>query len=260
MSAEKVWIYVLRLKSDKYYVGKTTMLDQRLRDHFNGDGPQWTQMYPPINVDFATLSEDPSEENYHTERYMKIHGVENVRGGMYFKVKHDEILVKALEFRLKHDSDLCVECSSSTHFVSQCPKKLQASGYRPQYAVPVGRELPRARAPEPRAPSVTRSQPIPQPQQQQRQPQRAPRPSAGCARCGRSSHSADRCFASTTEDGYPLFSSSDEEQEFVYYRGGGGGKRRRSVGPLCQRCGREGHHHSSCYAKWDIDGDYIGDA
>lgn len=36
-------IYTLQLEKNKYYVGKTTNLEKRLKEHFNGFGSEWTK-------------------------------------------------------------------------------------------------------------------------------------------------------------------------------------------------------------------------
>ena len=40
-----VSIYLLKLKDNKYYVGKTLNLHFRLEQHFNKDGSNWTKKY-----------------------------------------------------------------------------------------------------------------------------------------------------------------------------------------------------------------------
>jgi predicted GIY-YIG superfamily endonuclease len=37
-----VFIYLLELENNKYYVGKTSKPDFRLEQHFNSSGSQWT--------------------------------------------------------------------------------------------------------------------------------------------------------------------------------------------------------------------------
>jgi predicted GIY-YIG superfamily endonuclease len=69
--------YVLRLQDDKWYVGKSTRLNERLSQHFSGNGSKWTKMYPPISVE-DVFSHNCEEEA--TLWYMNIHGVNNVRG------------------------------------------------------------------------------------------------------------------------------------------------------------------------------------
>jgi len=42
------WFYILRLKSGQLYVGSTTDLDQRYRDHRSGKACRTTQLDPPV--------------------------------------------------------------------------------------------------------------------------------------------------------------------------------------------------------------------
>ena len=41
------WLYILRLKSDQLYIGSTTNLDQRYKDHCSGKACRTTQLDPP---------------------------------------------------------------------------------------------------------------------------------------------------------------------------------------------------------------------
>jgi predicted GIY-YIG superfamily endonuclease len=41
------WLYILRLKSGQLYVGATTDLDQRYKDHCSGKACWTTQLDPP---------------------------------------------------------------------------------------------------------------------------------------------------------------------------------------------------------------------
>lgn len=47
--------YILRLKDIKYYVGITSDLQRRFRDHFNGVGSKWTNRYEPIEAINVTI-------------------------------------------------------------------------------------------------------------------------------------------------------------------------------------------------------------
>ena len=40
-----VYIYVLKLEQEKYYIGKTNNPEFRINDHFNNIGSEWTKKY-----------------------------------------------------------------------------------------------------------------------------------------------------------------------------------------------------------------------
>ena len=42
-------VYVLELEDQKYYVGKSSLKDERIQRHRNGYGSAWTKKYKPIN-------------------------------------------------------------------------------------------------------------------------------------------------------------------------------------------------------------------
>lgn len=42
------WLYILRLKSGQLYIGSTTDLDQRCKDHCAGKACRTTQLDPPV--------------------------------------------------------------------------------------------------------------------------------------------------------------------------------------------------------------------
>ena len=43
----KMIIYVLRLEENKYYVGRTNSLIDRIEAHVMGRGSEWTRQYKP---------------------------------------------------------------------------------------------------------------------------------------------------------------------------------------------------------------------
>jgi hypothetical protein len=45
-----VFVYVLQLEHSKYYIGKTTNPINRINQHFNGNGSNWTKMHKPIQL------------------------------------------------------------------------------------------------------------------------------------------------------------------------------------------------------------------
>jgi len=73
-------LYVLRLEDDKYYIGYTSNISERITSHFSGGGGTWTQRYKPIEV-IETIQGGKIEERNLTLQYMRKFGWENVRGG-----------------------------------------------------------------------------------------------------------------------------------------------------------------------------------
>ena len=66
-----VTIYVLKLKQNKYYVGKTTNPTYRLDDHFSEGGSVWTQKYKPISIHELRPDRPDTDEQIVTQEYMK---------------------------------------------------------------------------------------------------------------------------------------------------------------------------------------------
>jgi len=117
-------IYILLLDTDKYYIGKTNNLDERLFAHFNENGSYWTKKYKPIKV-IETIEncDDQFEEDRQTKIYMKKYGIENVRGGSYCQFKLSDEQIRLLKRELNTSNDTCYNCGDSGHFINNCPTK-----------------------------------------------------------------------------------------------------------------------------------------
>lgn len=85
----EIWLYVLELKEGRYYVGQSSKPDMRLKEHGDGKGSAWTQLYPvlrelirqPTGTNDWKIAE--AYENQWTLELMQLHGWENVRGGFW---------------------------------------------------------------------------------------------------------------------------------------------------------------------------------
>ena len=65
-----VYIYILKLKNNKYYVGKTTRKPlERLSEHFKNSGSGWTRVHKP--VDFFLLSIYTVYKAFHVDSFDK---------------------------------------------------------------------------------------------------------------------------------------------------------------------------------------------
>jgi predicted GIY-YIG superfamily endonuclease len=80
-------IYILLLEKDKWYVGYTDRQDgERFKEHFDGNGSKWTQLYKPIQV-MEWREGTLADENKVTLEYMNKYGWWNVRGGKYCNIE-----------------------------------------------------------------------------------------------------------------------------------------------------------------------------
>ena len=183
-----VTIYVLKLKGDKYYVGKTTNPTYRLNDHFSEGGSVWTQKYEPLSIHELRPDRPDTDEQIVTQEYMKKYGIDNVRGGPWCKISLKQSEKDMILQINKGNSDECYKCGSVGHFASQCTKK---KTYKP-------------------TPKTTKKPKKPT--------------NEICERCGRTNHNADRCYATKDVNGYYIESSSEEysseEDDVVCYRCG----------------------------------------
>ena len=121
---DMVYIYVLKLRCNKYYVGKTDNPNFRLNNHFDSTGSEWTKKYKPISVHELRTDCNSSDETTITKEYMKNYGIDNVRGGPWCQIdisKHKN----SIKHMIDSESDNCYKCGKSGHFVNQCPQKVK---------------------------------------------------------------------------------------------------------------------------------------
>ncbi len=89
MISKDYWLYILKLEESKYYVGVTSKTPEyRFQQHKNGfAGAAWTKKYKPIKImdtkflGNITYEEAEKYENKVVRAYIKVHGLNSVRGG-----------------------------------------------------------------------------------------------------------------------------------------------------------------------------------
>lgn len=91
-----MFIYVLKLQQNKYYIGKTTEPNFRIDTHFNAKGSAWTKKYKPISVSVIIPNCDNYDEDKYTLLYMSKYGIDNVRGGSFVQLKLSEEMQRIL--------------------------------------------------------------------------------------------------------------------------------------------------------------------
>lgn len=114
-----VYIYVLKLIKNKFYVGKTDNPKFRMQQHFNNSGSEWTKAYKPIEQ-VELFEGDHFDEDKTVLKYMQKYGLNNVRGGSYSTMYLQSYQKKSLIDKLNTVSNACYNCGSLTHFVKDC--------------------------------------------------------------------------------------------------------------------------------------------
>jgi hypothetical protein len=114
-----VFIYTLQLKQGKYYVGKTSNPNFRIKSHFNSEGSEWTKIYKPEKL-LELIEGDDYDEDKYTKIYMDKYGIDNVRGGSYTSIILDATTKKLLEKNSNSTNDRCFKCGKNGHFAINC--------------------------------------------------------------------------------------------------------------------------------------------
>ena len=115
------FIYILELENNKYYVGRTDNIDNRLKNHFNANGSHWTKLHKPINVKHVYDNCDVFDEDKYTIKFMAQHGINNVRGGSFSQITLNPEHVNLIEKMINNAFDNCFKCHFSNHFHVNCP-------------------------------------------------------------------------------------------------------------------------------------------
>lgn len=115
-----VYIYVLLLETNKYYIGKTENPTIRIDSQFNGNGSYWTKKYKPIQIIEIIPNCDNYDEDKYTILYMEKHGIHNVRGGSFCQMVLTNSNIETLKQMITHNLDACFLCGTIGHYASNC--------------------------------------------------------------------------------------------------------------------------------------------
>lgn len=241
-------VYVLRLRSGAYYVGKSSNISARIAQHTSA----WVKEHGGVakRIPTCTAARDDwcAWEQDETLTRMRMHGFDNVRGFEFVACRPlDATECVTIKTMLMGSGDLCRKCGGEGHFASSCRAskeawlaelegmiaERQAGGSQRENSKHVTVEKKRRMM----APGMFAG--------------KRSRKSAVCARCGRDSHASDACFARKHVDGWEIEDTSGEE---VYTSHEDSEVDSEQEDDACFRCGRPGHWAQECYAKTDASG------
>lgn len=117
-----VFIYVLQLEENKWYIGKTETSKFRIDTHFDYAGSEFTKKYRPQEIYQIIPECDKFDEDKFVKKYMDKYGIDNVRGGTYSKLELSGEERKFIQKELWGANDLCFQCGGH-HFIKDCTDK-----------------------------------------------------------------------------------------------------------------------------------------
>ncbi len=118
-----VYIYILKLQNNKYYVGKTNNPKIRVDNHFNFSGSNWTKKNKPIQIEQIIPDCDDFDEDKYTIKYMEKYGINNVRGGSFCQDQLSDDNQKTINKMIKSSTDKCFNCGKTGHYTKDCKQK-----------------------------------------------------------------------------------------------------------------------------------------
>lgn len=123
-------IYILKLVSNKYYVGKieqTTYqaIKNRFLQHLNKNGAYWTKLYKPVEIMEHYVKIDNFDEDKYTVKMMDKYGINNVRGGSFVTKKLTNEQISVIKQMIKGSNDKCFKCGNPNHFAKTCNSEIE---------------------------------------------------------------------------------------------------------------------------------------
>ena len=121
-----VFIYVLKLSNNKFYVGKTSNPNIRIQNHFsqNIKSSAWTKLHKPIKIMELIANCDEYDEDKYTLKYMNMYGIASVRGGCFSHPVLTSNQIYFIQQILRSINNECLYCGKQGHFVKECPIKI----------------------------------------------------------------------------------------------------------------------------------------
>ena len=228
-------IYILKLENNKYYVGKSNDLETRMISHKNGTASMWTKKYKPISVEQIIPNACSYDENKYTIEYMDKYGIDNVRGGLYVTEALDNTQRNDIKKQIWGANDCCTQCGRKGHFVKNCKETKEVTGQDILKTEPdILKTVLDIFKEEYKDKKLIKT----------------------CFDCGKTGHYTDKCpNKKETFNCRYCYKEFETQKGAIFHEN----VHCKSVPNKneCYRCGRSGHYSNNCYAKTDIDGNYL---
>ena len=116
-SENDFFIYVLKCENNKFYVGRSINIYNRIYQHSQKiNSANFTKLYKPLELIEVFITEDSFEEDKTVKKYMNRFGIQNVRGGTYSEIQLSPNKIKCLQDEINHSNGICYRCKQRGHY------------------------------------------------------------------------------------------------------------------------------------------------
>lgn len=118
-------IYILELENNKFYIGNSSNVNKCYEQHLKGLDSEFTKIYKPVKIYKIYNNISEFDEDNYTKLYMKLFGIDNVRGGSYCNIYLTQHQKDLLNIEL---NNACYRCGRVSHFINKCYAKTHING------------------------------------------------------------------------------------------------------------------------------------
>jgi hypothetical protein len=119
--------YIIELQNNRWYIGYSIDINRAIEDHRS----LWSMIHGPIvNIQRIETSRHDLLDVV-VFKYMKMYGIDNVRGGSYTYIVLPDHQINYLKTNMcKYDISLkCQKCGRSCHLNDKCFYRFSINGY-----------------------------------------------------------------------------------------------------------------------------------